>query len=255
MPAPKNHLKAALAAKTPQFGIWLNLASAYSAELLSGSGFDWLLIDGEHGPNSIPTMLTQAQTIGSSTNVVVRIPVGETHLMKQVLDLGIQTVMVPMIETAVHAEQMARAMKYPPEGVRGLGASVARAADFGRVSDYLPTANAETCLILQVESRAGVAALPGILALPGVDCVFIGPSDLAADMGFPGNTAAPEVQAAIDDAMRQIIASGKAAGVLTFDLALAKHYREMGVTFLGVGGDIPLLLKAAQTLADTVKQP
>lgn len=249
MPAPKNHLKAALAAKLPQFGIWLNLASPYSAELLAGCGFDWLLIDGEHGPNSIPTMLTQAQTVGTRTSAVVRIPVGETHLVKQVLDLGIQTVMVPMIESAAHAEQMARAMKYPPEGVRGLGAAVARAADFGRVSDYLPTANAEVCLILQIESRAGLAALPEILNLPGVDCIFIGPSDLAADMGFPGNTAAPEVQTAIDTAMRQIIASGKAAGILTFDLKLAKHYREMGVTFLGIGGDIPLLLNAANTLA------
>lgn len=253
MPAPVNHLKAALAAKTPQFGIWLNLASGYSAELLAGCGFDWLLIDGEHGPNSIPTMLTQAQTIGQRTNVVVRIPVGEAHLVKQVLDLGIQTVMVPMIESVAHAQEMARAMKYPPQGIRGLGASVARAADFGRVSDYLSTANAQTCLILQVESRAGLAALPGILALDAVESVFIGPSDLAADMGFPGNTAAPEVQAAIDTALKQIIASGKAAGILTFDLALAKRYREMGVTFLGIGGDIPLLVKAATGLLASAK--
>lgn len=253
MPPPINHLKSALAAKTPQFGIWLNLASSYSAELLAGCGFDWLLIDGEHGPNSIPTMLTQAQTIGNRTSIVARIPVGEAHLVKQVLDLGIQTVMVPMIESVAHAEEMARAMKYPPEGIRGLGASVARAADFGRVSDYLSTANAQTCLILQVESRAGLAALPGILALKSVECVFIGPSDLAADMGFPGNPAAPEVQAAIDTAIVQIIASGKAAGILTFDLALAKRYREMGVTFLGVGGDIPLLVKAANGLLTAVK--
>ncbi|MDB5658916.1 MAG: 2-keto-3-deoxy-L-rhamnonate aldolase [Cypionkella sp.] len=248
MPAPINHLRAALAAKIPQFGIWLNLASPYSAELLSGCGFDWLLIDGEHGPNSIPTMLTQAQTIATRTSTIVRIPVGETHLIKQVLDLGIQTVMVPMIESVDHAKQMALAMKYPPEGVRGLGAAVARAADFGRVSDYLSTANAETCLILQIESRAGLAALPAILTLSNIECIFIGPSDLAADMGFPGNTEAPEVQAAIDDAMRQIIASGKAAGILTFDLARAKHYRDMGVTFLGIGGDIPLLLNAANAL-------
>jgi 4-hydroxy-2-oxoheptanedioate aldolase len=253
MAAPINRLKIALAAKTPQFGIWLNLANSYSAELLAGCGFDWLLIDGEHGPNSIPTMLTQAQTIGNRTNVVVRIPVGEVHLVKQVLDLGIQTVMVPMIESIAHAEEMAQAMKYPPEGIRGLGASVARAADFGRVNDYLSTANAQTCLILQIESCAGLAALPDILALNSVECVFIGPSDLAADMGFPGNTAAPEVQDAIDAAIAQIIASGKAAGILTFDLALAKRYREMGVTFLGIGGDIPLLLKAANGLLAAAK--
>ncbi len=254
MPAPKNHLKAALAAKQTQFGIWLNLASAYSAELLAGSGFDWLLIDGEHGPNAIPTILAQAQTIGTRSSVVVRPPIGETWMIKQILDLGVQTVMVPMIESADHAAQMVKAMRYPPEGLRGLGASVARAADFGRISDYLASANRETCLLLQVESRAGLAALPGILELEGVDGVFIGPSDLAADMGFPGNTAAPEVQAAIDDALIAIVASGKSAGILTFDATAAARYKAMGVTFLGVGGDVPLLMNAAAALANKVRQ-
>lgn len=254
MPAPKNQLKAALAAKQPQFGIWLNLASPYSAELLAGSGFDWLLIDGEHGPNAIPTMLAQAQTIGSRCNVVIRPPIGETWMIKQILDLGVQTVLVPMIESVEHAAQMVKAMRYPPEGVRGLGASVARAADFGRIGDYLASANAETCLLVQVESRAGLAALTGILQLDGVDGVFIGPSDLAADMGFPGNTAAPEVQAAIDAALIEIVASGKSAGILTFDTAAAARYKAMGVTFLGVGGDIPLLMIAAAALAETVRR-
>jgi len=250
MPAPRNKLKAALQEKRPQYGIWLNLASAYSAELLAGSGFDWLLIDGEHGPNSIPTILSQAQTIGDRTQVVVRPPIGEPWMIKQVLDLGVQTLLIPMVESVEHAAELVRAMRYPPEGMRGLGASVARAADFGRTADYLTTANRETCLLLQVESRAGLAALPGILALDGVDGVFIGPSDLAADMGFPGDTA---VQQAIDDALLKIIARGKAAGILTFDLALAARYREMGVTFLGVGGDIPLLMKAAANLVSAVK--
>lgn len=253
MPAPKNHLKAALHAKQPQFGLWMNLASPYAAELLSGAGFDWLLIDGEHGPNSIPTILAQAQTIGGRCTVVVRPPIGETWMIKQILDLGVQTVLVPMVESVEHAAQMVRAMLYPPEGLRGLGASVARAADFGRISDYLATANRETCLLLQVESLAGLAALPGILELAGVDGVFIGPSDLAADMGFPGNSNAPEVQAAIDAALVQIIASGKSAGILTFDTAAAARYKAMGVTFLGVGGDIPLLMKAASALAATVR--
>lgn len=253
MPAPRNLLKAALADGRPQFGIWLNLASPYSAELLAGAGFDWLLIDGEHGPNAIPTILAQAQTIGSRTQVVVRPPMGETWMIKQILDLGVQTILVPMVESRDHAAEMVRAMRYPPEGVRGLGASVARAAEFGRIGDYLKTANQEVCLILQVESRAGLAALPSILEMEGVDGVFIGPSDLAADMGFPGNTTAPEVQSAIDDALRAIVASGKSAGILTFDLALAARYREMGVTFLGVGGDIPLLVKAASGLVAAVK--
>lgn len=253
MPAPKNTLKAALAAKTVQHGIWLNLASPYSAELLAGAGFDWLLIDGEHGPNSIPTILQQVQTIGSRCNVVVRPPVGEVWMLKQLLDLGVQTILVPMIETAAHAAEMVKAMHYPPKGIRGVGAAVARASDFGRVADYLTTANDQTCLLLQVESRAGLAALPEILQLQGVDGVFIGPADLAADMGFPGNAGAPEVQAAIDQAIADIVASGKSAGILTFDPKAAARYREMGVTFLGVGGDVGLLAKAAAALAAAVK--
>lgn len=253
MPAPINKLKAALAAKTVQHGIWLNLASAYSAELLAGAGFDWLLIDGEHGPNSIPTILNQVQTIGTRCNVVVRPVAGEVWMIKQLLDLGVQTILVPMIESAGHAAEMVKAMHYPPRGIRGVGASVARASDFGRVADYLTTANDQTCLILQVESRAGLAALPEILTLQGVDGVFIGPADLAADMGFPGNAGAPEVQAAIDQAIADIVASGKSAGILTFDAKTAARYREMGVTFLGVGGDVALLMKAAGALAQEVR--
>jgi 4-hydroxy-2-oxoheptanedioate aldolase len=252
MPAPTNQLKAALKAGEPQFGLWLNLASPYSAELLAGSGFDWLLIDGEHGPNLIPQMLVQAQTIGGRCNVVVRPPVGEVWMIKQILDLGVQTILVPMVESVAQAALMAQAMRYPPQGIRGAGAAVARAADFGRIRDYITTANAEVCLLLQVESRAGLAALPGILDLEGVDGVFIGPADLAADMGFPGHSEAPEVQAAIEAALAAIIAAEKVAGILTFDPAAARRYAAMGVGFIGVGGDMGLLVTAAAKLAAEV---
>lgn len=253
MPAPKNHLKAALAEKRVQTGIWLNLASASAAELLAGSGFDWLLIDGEHGPNSIPTILAQVQAIGNRVPVVVRPPIGETWMIKQILDLGVQTILVPMIEDATHAAEMVRAMHYAPKGTRGVASAVVRASDYGRVRDYMATANDETCLILQVESRAGLRVLPDLLALDGVDAVFIGPSDLAADMGYPGNAAAPEVQAAVDVALTAIMASGKAAGILTFDLKAAARYQAMGVTFLGIGGDIGLLASAATALAQAAR--
>lgn len=253
MPAPKNHLKAALAAKTVQHGIWMNLVSPIAAEALAGAGFDWLLIDGEHGPNDIPTILAQVQAMGSRTSVLVRPPVGEVRLVKQLLDLGVQTLLIPMIESVDHAAQMVKAMRYPPEGIRGVGASVARASDYGRISDYITTANAETCLILQVESRAGLAALPEILKLDGVDGVFIGPADLAADMGYPGNMNAPEVQETIDATLKAIMASGKSAGILTFDPKIAQRYQAMGVTFLGVGSDVAILTKAATALASGVK--
>lgn len=253
MPAPHNALKAALAAKTAQLGLWMNLVSPLAAEALAGAGFDWLLIDGEHGPNDIPTILAQVQAIGGRTSVVVRPPVGEVRIVKQLLDLGVQTIVVPMIETADHAAQMVKAMHYPPKGLRGVGASVARASDYGRITDYITTANDQTCLILQLESRAGLAALPEILTLDGVDGVFIGPADLAADMGHPGNAAAPEVQAAIDTALADIITSGKAAGILTFDAAAARRYQAMGVTFIGIGGDIALLVKGAAGALQAVK--
>lgn len=253
MPAPKNTLKAALVAKTVQHGIWVNLVSPIAAEALAGVGFDWLLIDGEHGPNDIPTILQQVQAIGSRTSIVVRPPVGEVRLVKQLLDLGVQTLLIPMVETAEHAAQMVKAMLYPPHGIRGVGASVARASDYGRIADYIATANDQTCLILQIESRAGLAALPEILKLDGVDGVFIGPADLAADMGYPGNMNAPEVQETIDATLKTIIASGKSAGILTFDPKTAARYQAMGVTFLGVGGDVAILTKAATALAAGVK--
>jgi 4-hydroxy-2-oxoheptanedioate aldolase len=253
MPAPHNALKAALAAKTVQVGLWMNLVSPLAAEALAGAGYDWLLIDGEHGPNDIPTILAQVQAIGRRTNVVVRPPVGEVRMIKQLLDLGVQTILVPMVESADHAAEMVKAMHYPPTGLRGVGASVARASDFGRITDYITTANAQTCLILQIESRAGLAALPEILKLDGVDGVFIGPADLAADMGHPGNSGAPEVQAAIDGALGAIMASGKSAGILTFDAKAAQRYSAMGVTFLGIGGDVALLLKAAAGALQAVK--
>ncbi|MBL4929196.1 HpcH/HpaI aldolase family protein [Fuscibacter oryzae] len=253
MPAPKNPLKQALAECRVQTGIWVNLASPIAVDLLAGAGFDWLLLDGEHGPNTIPTLLTQAQVIGQRCNVVVRPPAGEVRMIKQILDLGVQNVLVPMVDSVEQAQAMARAMRYPPAGVRGLGASVARAADYGRTPEYMANADDEVCLILQVESRAGLAALPGILAVDGVDGVFIGPSDLAADMGFRGDTTHPDVLKAIEGAIAQITASGKAAGILTFDEALARRYRDMGVTFLGVGSDVNLLMRAAGGLAERAR--
>jgi 4-hydroxy-2-oxoheptanedioate aldolase len=253
MPAPHNTLKAALATKTVQMGLWMNLVSPIAAEALSGAGFDWLLIDGEHGPNDIPTILAQVQAIGSRTSVVVRPPVGEVRMIKQLLDLGVQTILVPMIESADHAAQMVKAMHYPPVGMRGVGATIARASDYGRITDYITTANDQTCLILQIESRAGLAALPEILKLDGVDGVFIGPADLAADMGYPGNAAAPEVQATIDSTLAAIMASGKSAGILTFDAKAAQRYAAMGVTFLGIGSDVAVLVKAMTATLQAAK--
>ncbi|MES2432441.1 MAG: HpcH/HpaI aldolase/citrate lyase family protein [Pseudomonadota bacterium] len=248
MPAPLNTFKAALAAGRPQIGLWLGLANSITADLCANAGFDWLLIDGEHAPNDIPTILAQAQAIGNRSHAIVRPPVGEAHLIKQVLDLGVQTILVPMIESAEQAAAMARAMLYPPHGVRGVGAALARASNFGTTPAYLATANAQTCLLLQIESRAGLSALEAIAATEGVDGVFIGPADLAADMGHLGNPAASEVQVAVEGALKRIMAQGKAAGILTSDRLLAQRYLDLGASFVAVGSDVGLLSGAAAEL-------
>ena len=254
MPAPKNEFKAALARGERQIGCWLGLANPYSAELMGTAGFDWLLIDGEHAPNDLRSIMAQLQVLeASSSQSVVRLPIGETWMIKQVLDIGAQNLLVPMVESAEQAAQLVRAVRYPPEGVRGVGAALARASRFSGIPDYLTTADAEICLLVQVENRAGLAALDGILALDGIDGVFIGPSDLAADMGHIGKPQTEEVQDAIADAVVRIKQAGKAAGILATDPETTAKYAGLGVTFLAVGLDVTLLAGAARELAARYK--
>ncbi len=248
MPAPVNPFKAALKAGRAQIGLWLGLADPYAAGLVAGAGFDWLVVDGEHAPNDLRSTLGALTAIGTRSHAVVRPPVGEVWMIKQILDLGAQTVLVPMIESEAQAREMVAAVHYPPKGRRGVGAALARASEFGAVGDYITTADDQVCLLLQVESRAGLAALPAILTLDGVDGVFIGPADLAADMGHPGKPGAASVQAAIRDAIRAIVTSGKAAGILTSDQELAEGYLALGATFVAVGSDVGLLGASARAL-------
>ena len=249
MPAPLNNFKAALTHETPQIGLWLGLANAYTAEIAAGAGFDWLLIDGEHAPNDLPTLVGQLQAIAaSSSHPVVRAPIGETWIIKQLLDIGAQTILVPMVETAEQAAALVRAMKYPPQGIRGVGAALARASNFNRVPDYLTTANAQTCLLVQVEAVAALQAIEEIAAVDGVDGIFIGPSDLAADMGLLGRPGERAVQDAVEDGIARIIAAGKPAGILTSDETLARRYIELGARFVAVGTDVTLLSQATSSL-------
>ena len=254
MPAPTNHFKAALKAGRPQIGFWLALANAYTAEIAGGAGFDWLLLDGEHAPNDIPLLTAQLQALSASpSHPVVRVPIGETWMLKQVLDIGAQTILVPMVESGAQAAELVKAMRYPPHGVRGVGAALARASKFNAISDYLETANDQVCLLLQIESRAGLAALEDIATTEGVDGVFIGPADLAADMGYLGKPGAPEVQAAVEAGLKRIIACGKAAGILTSDTKMAARYLELGTTFVAVGNDVTLFANACGGLAGGFK--
>lgn len=253
MPAPLNRFKARLRARETQIGLWMALGEATTAELCAHCGFDWLVIDGEHGPNGLRDILAQLRAVGAKAEPVVRVRDDNRAVLKQVLEIGAQTILVPMIESAAQAREVVRSVLYPPAGVRGVGASLARASDFGTIPDYLTTANAQVCLLLQVESRAGLAALDEILAVEGVDGVFIGPADLAADMGHLGHAEVPEVRAAVTGALQRIRAAGRAAGTLSTDRAQAQEHVAMGVEFLAVGTDVSTLRAGLVALRDSFR--
>jgi 4-hydroxy-2-oxoheptanedioate aldolase len=249
-----NHFKQALQQKRPQIGLWLGLCSSYSAELLAGAGFDWLLIDGEHAPNNVQTVLGQLQAIAPyPSQAVVRPPWNDAVIIKQLLDIGAQTLLIPMIQNAEQAQAAVRATRYPPHGIRGVGSALARASRWNRVPNYLQQADEQMCVLVQIETREAVANLDAILQVEGVDGVFIGPADLSADMGFAGNPQHPEVQRTIDDAIVRISAAGKAPGILMAQPELAQHYLESGALFVAVGVDTTLLARAAETLASRFK--
>jgi 4-hydroxy-2-oxoheptanedioate aldolase len=254
MTVPINSFKRALAEGRPQIGLWQALASPNTAEICAGAGFDWLLFDGEHGPNDIPLLQAQLQAVAPyPVHAVARPPYGETYLIKQYLDVGFTTLLIPLVETVEQARQLVRAVRYPPDGVRGVGAAVARASRWGRISRYLDDADEQICLLVQVETRLGVENLDAIAALNGVDGVFIGPADLSAGLGFRGRPDAPPVQSVIDEAIGRIRAAGKAPGILTGDPALARRYLELGCLFTAVGTDVTLLVQATTALARTFK--
>ncbi|GHF54948.1 4-hydroxy-2-oxoheptanedioate aldolase [Deinococcus metalli] len=245
-----NPLKRALAAGERQIGLWAALAHPHAAEVVAGAGFDWLLIDGEHAPNDVRSTLAQLQALAAyPVTPVVRPPIGDTHLIKQYLDLGVQSLLIPMVESAEQARALVAATRYPPRGVRGVGSAIARASRWNAVPDYLARADAEICLVVQIESAAGLAALDEIAAVEGVDGVFIGPADLSASLGHLGHPEHPDVVDAIADAIRRIVASGKAAGILHSDTAQAQAYLDAGCTFVAVGVDVSLLAHATRRLA------
>jgi 4-hydroxy-2-oxoheptanedioate aldolase len=255
MQMPKNQFKAALRAHKRQIGLWVGLADSVSAEICAGAGFDWLLIDGEHAPNDVRTLLAQLQAVAAyPAHPVLRPLTGDTHLIKQLLDIGAQTLLIPMVESAAQAKELVAAVRYPPAGIRGIGTTLARAARWDRIPDYLHQANAEVCLLVQVETRKGLENLEAIAAVEGVDGVFIGPSDLSASLGHTGQIAHPEMLTVIEDAIRRIVAAGKAAGILTTDDALARRHLELGCSFVAVGIDTALLKRATDDLVRQFKE-
>ncbi len=254
MDMPINTFKQRLQSGPAQIGLWLGLADPYCAELAANAGFDWLLIDGEHAPNDLRGLLGQLQAVAPyASQPVIRPVIGDTALIKQLLDIGAQTLLVPMVESAEQARELVRAMHYPPHGVRGVGSALARASRWNSIPGYLDKADEQMCLLVQIENLDGLAKLDEIVAVEGVDGVFIGPADLSASMSHRGNPGHPEVQAAIEDAIVRIGKAGKAAGILSADQSLARRYLELGAKFVAVGVDTTVLMRGLQTLASAFK--
>lgn len=250
MQIAKNKFKQALQADKQSFGLFMGIPNTSVAELCAGAGFDWVLIDAEHGPFDINSILAHLQAIEPyPVSTIVRPVEGQVALIKQILDLGAQTLLIPMVETAEQAELMVKACRYPPQGIRGLGTSMARAAQWNRIPDYLQKANEEVCLIVQIESVAALENIDSISATEGVDAVFIGPSDLSASMGFVGQPGHPEVVEAICRGFKSILDAGKQPGVLAVTKELVSTYINAGARFIGVGADTALFSNATRKLA------
>ena len=249
MQLPPNSFKAALRAGRVQIGLWLGLADAYASELFASTGFDWLAIDAEHSPNDPRSVLSQLQAIAPyPVQAVVRTASGDATLLKQYLDIGAQTLLIPMVESAEQAASVVAATRYPPAGIRGVGSALARAARWNQVSDYLRGCEQELCVLVQVESTAGLNNLAAIAATAGVDGVFFGPADLAASMGLLGKSADARVQDAIVQGIETVRSATKAAGVLSADPSVARQYLAAGAQFVAVGIDTTLLVRAARDL-------
>ncbi len=254
MNTPTNPFKQAMTEGRVQIGLWSTLADAYAVELLATAGFDWLLLDGEHAPSDIRSLLAQLQAVAPyASHPIVRVPVGDVALIKQVLDIGAQTVLVPMVDTPEQAALMARAMRYPQAddvqgrgGIRGMAG--ARASRWGLYPGYVHEANAQACLLVQAETAEAMRNLDAIATTPGVDGVFIGPADLSASMGHPGNPGHPDVQAAITDGIARILKAGKAPGILATQEAQARHWLALGARFVAVGIDAQLLAQTTRAL-------
>ena len=253
MDLPRNAFKEGLRAGRQQVGLWVSLASPYSTEIVAGSGFDWLLLDGEHSPNDPPTILPQLQAAAAyPVSAIVRPAWNDKVLIKRYLDVGAQSLLIPYVQTADEARAAVEAVRFPTRGVRGVAGST-RATRFGRVKDYAKRAEEALCLLVQIETRQGLDNLEAIARTDGIDGVFIGPADLAAGLGHLGEISHPEVQSAIQEAIKRIKACGKPAGILATDEASTRRYMEWGTLFTAVGLDAMLLAREADKLAKTFK--
>ena len=245
---PTNHFKHALRAGRQQIGLWSTIPSSYVCEIIGGAGYDWVLLDTEHTPTDVPLMLQQLQAVAAAqsapdalpTHAVVRPAWNDPVLIKRYLDIGAQTLLLPFVQKAQEAQAAVRAIRYAPDGIRGMGGST-RAANFGRTTDYVARAAEELCLLVQVETAEALEQIEAIAAIDGIDGIFIGPADLSASLGYPGQARHPAVNKTIDEAIRRIRACGKAPGILMVDEPRARECLELGAQFVAVALDTILL--------------
>ncbi|OZC31371.1 HpcH/HpaI aldolase family protein [Gordonia polyisoprenivorans] len=238
------------AADRALYGGWITTGSPVAAEIMAGSGLDWLLVDMEHAPNGLESVLAQLYAVsGYRCTPMVRVPVGDAVVIKQVLDLGAQNLLVPMVSDAGQAEQIAAAAQYPPLGRRGVGSALARSARWNRVPDYLADGADHVSVFVQIESIEAVEHARAIAETPGIDGVFVGPSDLAASMGLLGAQTHPDVVAAVHTAFDGVRAAGKPFGVNAFVADQARAYVAAGARFVLVGADAALLARGSEALA------
>ncbi|MGA9872598.1 MAG: HpcH/HpaI aldolase/citrate lyase family protein [Rhodococcus sp. (in: high G+C Gram-positive bacteria)] len=240
----------------PLYGGWIVTGSPVVAEIMAGSGLDWVLIDMEHAPNGLESVLAQLHAVSAyPVTPVVRVPVGDPVVIKQVLDLGAQTILVPMVSTAEQARDVAAAAQYPPAGIRGVGSALARSARWNRVEGYLRNGADHVSVFVQIETTEGVANAAAIAQTPGIDGVFLGPSDLSASMGLLGQQNHPDVVAAVNDAFTEIALTGKPYGVNAFDPERANAYTQDGAQFLLIGADAAILARGSEALAQRYINP
>ncbi len=254
MTLPVNHFKHALAEGRQQLGLWNTIPGSLVAEALAGAGYDWIVIDTEHSLTDVPDTLAMLQAMAPyPVSAVVRPANNDAVLIKRLLDFGAQTLIVPYVQNADEARAAVAAMRYAPRGMRGM-AGMTRASRFGNVKDYAKRAEEELCLLVQVETSEALGQIDAIAAVDGVDGLFIGPADLAASMGHPGELGHKDVVAAIEDGIRRIVAAGKPAGILTLDPVFARKCMGWGTTFTALGMDIALMVNAAKALVADVRQ-
>ena len=249
MNIPQNRFKDGLRQGRVQIGVWAQLVSDTATEILAATGFDFIVIDVEHAPNDVGTVLSQLRIVDAAgSSAMVRIPVNDLVTFKRILDIGSQTVLVPFIQSAEEARRAAAAVRYPPEGLRG-AAGRHRSNRYGRVEGYFTRANAQMSVLVQIETRAGLDNIAEIAAVDGIDALFFGPMDLSASLGYLGNPAHPAVIAEIENGLAAVKAAGKAAGVLAPSDALADRFIDIGFDFVSVGGDLAILAAGADAIA------